>query len=105
MLIKLDKERDLKFMTNSLIKIEQHFKMPIQKFFEGLKDGSFGLKEIRYLLWAGLVHEDPKLTEEKAGDLMDTVGMTTVAQYVGDALAESFGVSDKDKVKQGDSKN
>lgn len=64
----LDKERHIKFDLNSFVELEEKFG-DIDKAFEAMAKGT--MKSIRTMLWAGLVHEDEKLTERQAAALVN----------------------------------
>jgi len=75
--IDLDKRRELKFTHNALVQFEEE--LGINSYMEWamtLQDrkASLGTKEVRALLWCGLLHEDPTLTAAQAGELMEHAG-------------------------------
>ena len=80
--IELDKKRTLTFTLNAMVKFEEARGKPIFK-----QDGSAA--DIRALLWSGLLKDDPKLTLEQAGSLVDESNMA----YVSDKIAEAWGRS------------
>lgn len=45
-----------------------------------MKPSKFGFKQQRAFVWAALLHEEPKLTLEQAGDLLDEV-MDSPTEY------------------------
>lgn len=68
-LVMLDRERHLRLDSNALADIEQVFNdTPMGEL---LRPSRLGVQVMRALLWAGLRHEDPKLTLRQAGELMD----------------------------------
>jgi len=79
----LDKERTLKFTLNSLVYAEENG-VDIQTMG---KEGSIKLKDLRTLLFAGLMHEDKELTVEAVGELIDMENMATITE----ALTKAFG--------------
>lgn len=91
--LKLDKERLLRYDLNALIELEDKYGS-VTKAFEILenigkkskKEGANGLKEIRYLLFLGLKHEDEELTENQVGKLFDFVTMTEMVSLIPEAL-------------------
>lgn len=86
--IELDKLRTLKYGFNELCKLEDLFGKKITE----LGNMQWGAKEIRILLWIGLMHEDKTLTLEKVGELIDMAGdITKVIEKVAEALQLSFG--------------
>ncbi len=80
--IQLDRERTLNFNLNALRKIEKETGKKISELADG-----FGLDEMQTVLWAGLVHEDPELTFERVGEIVDIQSLGKV----GDAIAEAVG--------------
>ena len=85
--VMLDKERHIKFDLNSFVELEEKFG-DIDKAFEAMSKGT--MKSIRTLLWAGLVHEDEKLTERHAASLVSFENLDEVMAKIqlatGDAL-------------------
>lgn len=64
--ITLDRERRLRYDANALADAEERLGMGLGKIIH--QEASFAL--IRVLLWAGLKHEDRRLTPEAAGTLL-----------------------------------
>ncbi|MED4840395.1 hypothetical protein P9695_08755 [Weizmannia sp. CD-2023] len=80
--VELDKVRHIRYTMNALAEIED-------KLGYGLADldgKQLKIKEVRVILWAGLIHEDPELTEEQVGDMIDLGNM----QYVQGKMSEAF---------------
>lgn len=97
-LIKLDKERTLRYGINALARIEDTIGKPIM----GLDLEHLGIKELLAIVHAGLYHEDKTLTVEQVGDLIDDYSdINEIAEKLGAALTEAFGKTDK-KSKQGE---
>ena len=65
--IELDKPRTLLFDLNAFAELEERFGS-MDKAFDAMQKGS--LKAARTLLWAGLLHEDVKLTERMVGSMV-----------------------------------
>jgi len=80
--VKLDKERVLKFTLNSLIYAEENG-VDIQNLG---KTGSVKMKDLRTLLFAGLMHEDEDLTAEAVGGMIDVANLEPISK----ALNEAF---------------
>lgn len=70
----LDKPRTLRYDFNAMIDIDERFEGVDNAIAEMNADDPGrmvkALKTIRYLVYIGLVHEDPELTEEKVGKLL-----------------------------------
>ncbi len=80
--ITLDKERTLKFTLNSLVYAEEN----------GVEIANMGkakvkLKDLRTLLFAGLMHEDADLTPEKVGEMIDVSAMQPISEALNKAFA------------------
>lgn len=89
--IQLDKKRNLRFDFNALCELEEHVNLT------ELGGKNFRMKDLRAILWAGLLHESPELTIEDAGELIDYAeSLEGIATVVGEAFKESFGEK-KDK--------
>lgn len=66
-LVTLDRERHLRFTVNSLADLEQHLGTGLGGL---VLSGRVGIQMLRGFVWAGLKHEDAKLTVVHAGDLL-----------------------------------
>lgn len=77
------KERHLKYTLNALVEIEDKYGT-VDAGFALLDKGS--IKAARFILWAGLIHEDPELTEVEVGALMDMAYMQELMQTMGSAM-------------------
>ncbi len=82
-IIELDRPRTLKFTTNALCELESIFGLPVYEW-DKVPDG---LSTLRVMLYAGLKHEDPTMTIEKAGDLID---LAESAQEVANKVTEAI---------------
>ena len=85
----LDKPRRLRFDINALADVEQIGGHPLPQLL-----GVLGFSTIRLLLWAGLRHEDRRLTVERVGDIMTAYlqgggALATLAERITDALEQS----------------
>ena len=61
-------ERTLKYDLNAMAELEDEYGS-IDEAFAMLDKNS--IKAVRFILWAGLIHEDPSLTVQKVGSLID----------------------------------
>jgi hypothetical protein len=100
--IELDRTRYLKFDWNAISEFENAMNCTWIEFFFSLmkkdSDGNpiadinesgvgagsiemkaLGLKHLRALLWAGLLHQDPSITLKKAGDLIESINADNFA--------------------------
>lgn len=79
----LDKERTLKFTLNSLVYAEDNG-VDIQNMGKGAK---VKLKDLRTLLYAGLMHEDKELTPEQVGELIDVQELAPISEALNKAFS------------------
>lgn len=93
--VKLDKQRKFKYGMNAFCALEEKGYDLAAFETEGVK-----FKDIRALVWAGLLHEfkdDPDWTEEAAGDLIDQAdNLQDVFKAVSEAIAAALGTDVKD---------
>lgn len=91
--IELDKPRTMRLTLRAMARFEEETGKPIFKAMNDLHG-----KELMVLLWACLLHEDPDLTIEQVGDMVDAPQV----EYVVEKIAEVWGVSTpKAKAKNG----
>jgi hypothetical protein len=96
-LIELDKARNLRYGINALCTIEELLGKPIT----ALDLNRISIKDLRTILFAGLVHEDKDLTPEIVGELIDDYSdFTTISSKLGDAFTLAFGDSKNAKNPQ-----
>jgi hypothetical protein len=94
--IKADKNRTLRFTINSMIQVKKDKGKDFGRLVSDLViDNSFDIGLLRYLYWLGLKWEDPELTEEGAGDIMDIIianeGIDGLAGHITDAITKALG--------------
>lgn len=89
--VTLDKERNLRYTMNALAEIEDQLGVPLAE----LQTVQMTMKNIRVILWAGLIHEDKELTQEDVGDFVDLENMQEVQERVAEAFAKSQVKNDK----------
>lgn len=73
------KDRNLVFDMNAFIEIEDQYG-DIDKCMEAVEKGS--IKALRLLLWAGLIHDDPTLTPQAVGQMIDMGGIQEMSQII-----------------------
>ena len=81
--ITLDKKRNIRFTLNALAEIEDSLGVPLSK----LSEVELGVKSVRTMLWAGLIHEDEALTEREVGNMVDFDNLEEVQAKVSEAFA------------------
>jgi hypothetical protein len=85
------KVRHIRYTMNALAEIEDNLGVPLSEM-ESVK---MTIKNVRVILWAGLIHEDKTLTIEEVGDMVDLENMEAVQEKV----AEAFTMAQKGKEK------
>jgi hypothetical protein len=76
-------ERTLRYTLNSFALIEEKYGT-IDKAMEALNSGS--IAAIRFVLWAGLVHEDENLSEHYVGNQIDLSDLEDLAEKMNKAM-------------------
>jgi len=76
-------ERKLRYTLNSFALIEEKYGT-IDKAMEILESGS--IAAVRFVLWAGLVHEDENLSEHYVGDQIDLSDLEGLAEKMNKAM-------------------
>lgn len=67
--ILLDRPRRLRFSINAFVDLEKALKRPLGAILTGTT--AVSIEDFRAMLWAGLRWEDPDLTLEKAGEVLE----------------------------------
>lgn len=76
-------ERTLRYDLNAMAELEDKYGS-VDAAFEAMDRNS--IKAVRCVLWAGLLHEDPSLTEQKVGSLIDMRYLQDLMSTVGEAF-------------------
>ena len=76
-------ERTIKFTLNAMAELEDRYGS-VEEAFKQLDNNS--IKAVRCILWAGLIHEDPDLTEQQVGNLIDIQYMQELMESLGTAF-------------------
>ncbi len=84
-------ERELKFTLNALAELEDRYGS-VEAAFAALDKNS--IKALRCVLWAGLLHGNPDLTEQQVGSLIDLTYMQTLMSTLGTAFEASMPAPD-----------
>ena len=74
-----DKERVMKYTLNSFAEMEERYGS-VDAAMEAM-DGQ-SIKAVRFMLWAGLVHEDPELTEQYVGANINILDLEAMAKIM-----------------------
>lgn len=83
------KTRNLRYDFNALVALEDKLGVPISKIGEVLT-GSVSVKNLRTLIWAGLIHEDRGLTQKKVGEWIDFSMLSDVIVKFTEAFEAAF---------------
>ena len=76
-------EREIKFTLNAMAEMEDRYGS-VDEAFKALDAGS--MKAVRFILWAGFIHEDESLTEKQVGNLIDVNCMEAIMKDLEAAL-------------------
>lgn len=93
------KTHNIRFDYNALCALEDEFKISIADLGVILS-GPIGLKQIRAILWAGLLHENESLTAKDAGALIEVDSMAQLAEAISNALSAAFGTQKAELKKE-----
>lgn len=85
-----EKKRTLKYTLNSFAEMEERYGK-IDIAVKQMEDGS--VKAIRFMLWAGLMHNNEELTEKEVGALLELTDL----EYVGEKMSEAMDADLPDK--------
>jgi hypothetical protein len=85
------KVRNLRYTMNALAEIEDNLGVPLSE----MDKVKMTIKNVRVILWAGLIHEDEELTQKEVGNMVDLENMEAVQEKV----AEAFTMAQKEKSK------
>jgi hypothetical protein len=88
------KRRALRYDLNALVALEEELKISIQDL-GSLLGGSVRLKDLRAILWAGLIHEDAALTPKSVGALISgPQEMAEIGKAIKAAIEAAFPPAD-----------
>lgn len=97
------KARALRYEMNALAELEGALRMDMREIGLRFKRGKFGVREVRALVWAGVLYEDDDVTIRQVGDwlteagfLKDEATRDNLLEQVFEALSESFPEASKD---------
>ena len=90
--IQLDKQRHLRFDFNALCALEDELGLSIAKL-GNIVAGSVGLKDLRAIVWAGLIHEDESLTVKDVGNFLEIEFRLGKIAEIGDKIRQAFEIA------------
>lgn len=92
--VDLDKKRTLRYGLNAMVALEERG-VSLTKASDLAKPRTF-----RAVLWAGLIHEDPSLTEEQVGAMVEDLSdLPRLAEAVAQAFMQSQPDAPKGKAR------
>ncbi len=93
--ITLDKERNLLLNLNAMVAFEEETG---KSLLSAASLSEMGMKEIRALLWACLVHDDESLTLKQVGDMVHAGNLEEISK----SIEQAFGAAMPEPEKKGD---
>lgn len=87
-------ERNIRFTLNALAELENEYGS-VDAAFAKLDKNS--VVALRFILWAGLMHEDANLTVTQVGNLIDLEYMESLMSSLGEALSNDMPQSEQAK--------
>lgn len=89
---------NFKFGALGLSELEEKTGKPIATIFAELEDEqNRRIKDIGLVFWSGLRRHHPEVTEDKAMEIVDDLGIPAVTQYFEQAIAIAFPASEGDE--------
>jgi len=89
------KTRHLRFDLNAICALEDEWKISVGEIAQRLSDTrGVRVSDIRALLWAALLHEEPGLRPADVGALLDFASLRSLTETLMKALAASFPTDD-----------
>ena len=85
------KKRHLKYDLRALELMRERFGVtgPFKDFAENLFSTPLPLSALRTILWAGLVHEQPNLTEHQVGAWVDLANLSEINRQLAPFMART----------------
>ena len=83
------KTRQLRYDFNALVALEDALDISISEIGK-LMSGSVRLKDLRSIVWAGLLHDNEEVTEKEVGGWLELSVLGDVADKVGQAINIAF---------------
>ena len=88
--IELDKERTLRLDFNALVAFEEAADTKLSSLGQDMS-----AKQIRALVWAGLLHEDPDVTLEQVGSQLHLGNIEYISQKLEEVMKEHLPEGDE----------
>jgi len=84
-----------RFGNNALAELEGMLGLSLPQLGKRLAAGEAGFRELRALVWAGLLHEQPDITLRQAGEVMDAAGLEAAVDAAVRAFTAAFPPGEK----------
>lgn len=94
--IELDKQRELKYTLNSFAEMEDKYGT-VDDALKEMEKGS--IKAVRFMLWAGLIHEDDELTEKQVGKLVELQDLESLSSKMNDVMTTDLPTDNQKKTE------
>ncbi len=89
--VSLGQKWTLRYSTNALCELEEASGMGAIELANSLADeSSLKLKNLRHMLWAGLLENHPGIQAVQAGQIIDELGFGEVGDRIGEAFTLAF---------------
>jgi len=90
--VELDKIRHLKYTLNSFAEMEDKYGS-VDVALKAMEKGS--IKAVRFMLWIGLIHEDPTLTELEVGAMIEPQDLEELAKKMNQTMGADLPEKDE----------
>jgi len=85
---------------NAMCTLEDRYDMPILKIAAKVEDEE-RFSDVRAFVWAALQEHQPSITENQAGDLIQTYGVAKIIALLPQVIAAAFPPQEDGKAKPG----
>lgn len=82
--VELDKSRQLKYTLNSFAEMEDRYGS-VDDALKAVEKGK--IKAVRFMLWAGLIHEDENLTEKQVGAMIEVQDLDALSAKMNETMS------------------
>ncbi|MCY8048446.1 gene transfer agent family protein [Bacillus haynesii] len=79
-----DKEYSLRYDLNALVELEDRMGVPLSEMGEM----KITIRTVRSMLWAGVLHENPDVTEEELGKYVDMENLEDIQGAISEAFSK-----------------
>ncbi|MDT0149978.1 hypothetical protein Q9R38_25905 [Priestia aryabhattai] len=79
-----EKEYTLRYDLNALVELEEKLGVPLSE----MGKIQITIKNVRSMLWAGVIHQEPEITEREIGSYVDMENMEEVQTAITGAFSK-----------------